>query len=195
MLYLDVQKLYCPTSNLKNFHVLHTVLSHKLDIYTYDHQDHAVTLFSKPVEQQMAWKCTMKKRAAAVRQTWLLCPTKCVYKREQGRERGDREWERGRTSAVPNACCYMYSAHSSQSDFHQSQCTVPSCRASQQHGASTWPCQVPGPLAWVNKASNKTNMRVKQKSQIRICLFMQQRDECTGICAGDIGAWDSILAV
>lgn len=61
-------------------------------------------------------------------------------------------WERRRGQA-PRAFCSMYSAHSSQSDLLQSQSSVPACGGlPARRRASTWPCQLPGPVAWVNKA-------------------------------------------
>lgn len=114
---------------------------------------------------------------------------------QEGEGEQSRECERRRISAVPHASCSMYSAHSSQSGFLQSQSCVPACRASQQHGASTWPCQLPGPVAWVNKASYKTNMGVTRAIRIRICEFTQGYNERTGICAADIGAWDAVLVM
>lgn len=74
-------------------------------------------------------------------------------------ERG-REYKKRCTSAVAHTSFSMYSAHSSKSNILQSQSTVPARRASHQHGASTWPCPMPGPLAWVNKLSYKNNMGV-----------------------------------
>lgn len=99
----------------------------------------------KPNETTIGMK--VKKRGIVVRQTWLLCVSLQEGERELSRGRGIENERGGRTSAVPHASCSMYSAHSSQSGFLQSQSSVPVCRASQQHGASTWPCQVPGPLA------------------------------------------------
>lgn len=104
----------------------------------------------------------------------------CVQEQEGEQS---RECERRCTSAGPRAFCSMYSAHSSQSSFLQSQGCVPTRRASQQHGASTWPCQLPGPVAWVNKVSYKTNTGVTLATRIRICEFMQGNSEGTGICA------------
>lgn len=104
----------------------------------------------------------------------------------EGEREQSRECKRRRTSAVPHASCSMYSAHSSQLGFLQSENSVPARRASQQHGASTWPCQLPGPVAWVNKGSYKTNMG---GTRTRICSFTQGNNEYTGIYASDIGSW------
>lgn len=151
--YLDVQKLNCPTSfSCYSLHDLHRVMNHKLKTFVI-----IKTLFSKQVEQQMAWKSTIKNSGCGETNMTHSVPVNvCVQEGEREQNRKWGECERGHTSAVPHASCSMYSAHSFQSSLLQSQSSVPVCRASQQHGASTWPCQVPGPLARVNKAIKLT---------------------------------------
>lgn len=118
-------------------------------------------------------------------------PLKVCVQEQEGEQ--SRKCERRCASAVPRAFCSMYSAHSSQSSFLQSQGCVPTCRASQQHGASTWPCQLPGPVAWVDKVSYKTNTGVTLAMGIKICEFMQGNSEGAGICAADFAAWEALL--
>lgn len=143
------------------------------------------------LDQQMAWKRIMTKEVLW-RDKHGSCVQLNVCKSERtGAEQrmSDRECERGGVlvqSLVPPALCTVLIHPSLASSNHSA--AFPACGASQQHGASTWPSQVPGPLAWVNKASNKTNMGVTREIWIRICSFTQWmcRNLCGWRCTGEV---------